>query len=174
MKVPELAADLGQLVAVQGDLPVLAAGIVHVQNPLGMANATGTFSAAFGVEGLAMNQGAAEDVAEIGGPGDLAAGDAAFYSIAGEKAAQEPGVTHVVVPNRKTRSVERRKLEKQRWFKQGQKWRTGCEGRISVLKRRHGLNRCRYKGDLGMRRWVGLGVIGDTLINISCALLPKD
>jgi len=29
---------------------------------------------------------------------------------------------------------------KKRWFKKGQKWRTGCEGRISVLKRRHGWN----------------------------------
>jgi IS5 family transposase len=104
----------------------------------------------------------------------LATGDAAFFSIAGEKAAHELGVNHVSVPNRKTKSAERRKLEKQRWFKQGQKWRTGCEGRISVLKRRHGLNRCRYKGDQGMRRWVGLGVIGDTLINISCALLQKN
>jgi len=83
-------------------------------------------------------------------------------------------VTHVSVPNRKTKSAERRTLEKQRWFKQGQKWRTGCEGRISVLKRRHGLNRRRYKGDHGMRRWVGMGVIADTLINISCALLQKD
>ena len=110
----------------------------------------------------------------LGRAPDLATGDAAFYSNAGEKAAQELGVTHVSVPNRKTKSAERRKLEKQRWFKEGQKWRTGCEGRISVLKRRHGLNRCRYKGDPGMRRWVGLGVIGDTLINISCALLPKD
>jgi transposase, IS5 family len=32
----------------------------------------------------------------------------------------------------------------------GQKWRTGCEGRISVVKRRHGLDRCRYKGYVGM------------------------
>jgi hypothetical protein len=30
-----------------------------------------------------------------------------------------------------------------------------------VVKRRHGLNRCRYKGDAGMKRWVGLGVIAD-------------
>ena len=50
------------------------------------------------------------------------------------------------------------------------KWRTGCEGRISVTKRRHGLNRCRYKGDAGMKRWVGLGVIADNLINIGRAL----
>ena len=39
----------------------------------------------------------------------------------------------------------------------GQKWRTGCEGRISVTKRRHGLNRCRYRGVVGMKHWVGSG-----------------
>ena len=43
-----------------------------------------------------------------------------------------------------------------------------------MIKRRHGLNRSRYKGDDGMKRWVGLGVIGDNLINISQALaMPK-
>jgi IS5 family transposase len=52
------------------------------------------------------------------------------------------------------------------------KWRTGCEGRISLLKRRHGLNRCRYKGTAGMRRWVSLGVIADNLINIANAMVP--
>ena len=56
---------------------------------------------------------------------------------------------------------------KKRWFRNGQKWRTGCEGRISVVKRRHGLDRSRYKGDAGMQRWVGLGVIADNLVNIS-------
>lgn len=53
------------------------------------------------------------------------------------------------------------------------KWRTGCEVRISLLKRRHGLNRCRYKGADGMRRWVGLGVIADNLINIGRALTTR-
>ena len=57
-----------------------------------------------------------------------------------------------------------------RWFRNGQKWRTGCEGRISVIKRRHGLSRCRYKGDAGMKRWVGLGVIADNVINIGHAM----
>jgi transposase, IS5 family len=32
---------------------------------------------------------------------------------------------------------------------------TGAEGRISVVKRRHGLDRFRYKGYIGMNRWVG-------------------
>jgi IS5 family transposase len=96
----------------------------------------------------------------------LVAGDAGFYSARGEKAAHEMGVKRVSVPNRSTKSQERRKLQKTRWFKKGQKWRTGCEGRISVLKRRHGLNRCRYKGDGGMRIWVGLGTICDNLITM--------
>jgi hypothetical protein len=55
-------------------------------------------------------------------------------------------------------------------FRNAQKWRTGSEGRISLLKRRHGLNRCRYKGQPGMQRWVGLGVIADNLINLGRAL----
>jgi len=67
-------------------------------------------------------------------------------------------------------SAERRALEKKRWFRQAQAWRTGCEGRISVLKRRQGLNRCRYRGNDGMKRWVGLGVITDYLINIGRVL----
>jgi IS5 family transposase len=99
----------------------------------------------------------------------LVAGDAAFYSAANEKEAHEKGVKRVCVPNRSTKSAERKREQRKRWFKQGQKWRTGCEGRISVLKRRHGLRRCLYKGDAGMKRWVGLGVIADNLIHMGDA-----
>jgi IS5 family transposase len=102
----------------------------------------------------------------------LLAADAGFYSRENEEAVQQLGVAYVSIPNRSTRSDERRKLQKRRWFKAGQKWRTGCEGRISVLKRRHGLNRCRYRGTAGMRRWVGLGVIADNLVNIGRHLAP--
>lgn len=100
----------------------------------------------------------------------LVAADAGFYSLAQERAVQEKGVRWLAVPNRSTRSAERKKLERSRWFKKAQAWRTGCEGRISVLKRRHGLRRCLYRGSEGMKRWVGLGVIADNLINIGKAL----
>ena len=89
----------------------------------------------------------------------IVAADAGFYSLKNEKIIQGMGVTRVAVPSRSTKSCERRKLQRTRWFRAGQRWRTGCEGRISVLKRRHGLNRCRYRGFEGMQRWVGLGVI---------------
>jgi transposase, IS5 family len=94
------------------------------------------------------------------------AADSGFYTQANEKQLEASGVKRISIPNRKTRSPERRAHQKQRWFKKGQRWRTGCEGRISVLKRRHGLNRCLYRGPEGMQRWVGLGVIADNLINI--------
>jgi IS5 family transposase len=108
--------------------------------------------------------------ARLGCTPRLVAADAAFYSANNEKAAKAKGVKRVCIPNRSTKSAVRKREQKKRWFRNGQKWRTGCEGRISVTKRRHGLNRCRYKGDAGMKRWVGLGVIADNLINISRAL----
>ena len=77
------------------------------------------------------------------------------------------------IPSRSTISKARRREQKKRWFRNGQKWRTGCEGRISVVKRRHGLTRSRYKGANGMQRWVGLGVIADNLINIGNALARR-
>jgi IS5 family transposase len=101
----------------------------------------------------------------------IVAGDAGFYSAQGETKLRDMGVKRVSIPNHSTKSVERRRYQKQRWFRKGQKWRVGCEGRISILKRRHGLRRCRYKGTAGMKRWVGLGVIGDNLINIGRSIV---
>jgi IS5 family transposase len=104
----------------------------------------------------------------------LVTADAAFFSHRNENAARSRGVKRVAIPNRSPhRSAQRTRLEKKRWFRNAQKWRTGCEGRISLLKRRHGLNRCRYKGLPGIKRWVGLGVIADNLINIGHALTPS-
>ena len=107
---------------------------------------------------------------QLGRAPRLVCADAGFFSAKNETAAHAMGVKRVSIPNRSTKSPERKKIHKKRWFRNGQKWRTGSEGRISLLKRRHGLNRCRYKGPLGMKRWVGLGVIGDNLINIGHAL----
>jgi len=104
--------------------------------------------------------------AKLGRAPRLVAGDAAFYSTKNEAAAKAMGVKRVCVPNRSTKSAERKREQKKRWLRNGQRWRTGSEGRISVVKRRHRLNRCRYPGDDGMHRWVGLGVIADNLINI--------
>jgi IS5 family transposase len=104
--------------------------------------------------------------AKLGRVPRLVAADAAFYSGRNEAAAKAMGVKRVCIPNRSSKSSGRKREQKKRWFRNGQKWRTGCEGRISVVKRRHGLDRCRYKTEVGMQRWVGLGVISDNLVNI--------
>jgi len=98
---------------------------------------------------------------------ELVAADAGFFSAANEQQAQAAGVEKVAIPNKQTRSPARWAWQRQRWFKRAQRWRVGCEGRISVLKRRHGLVRCRYKGPVGMERWVGLGVIANNLLAIA-------
>ena len=111
--------------------------------------------------------------AKLGRIPRLVAADAGFYSAKNEAAAKAKGVKRVCIPNRVSKSAARKREQKKRWFRNGQRWRTGCEGRISVSKRRHGLQRCQYRGDDGMRRWVGLGVIADNLINIGRALAAE-
>ena len=96
----------------------------------------------------------------------VVAADAGFYSQANEQAARAMGAHRIAVPNKNTKSAERQRIHRQRWFRRGQKWRTGSEGRISTLKRRHGLRRCLYPGLEGMQRWVGLGVIADNVIQM--------
>jgi len=109
----------------------------------------------------------------FGRPPRMVAAATGFYSLKNERTIQALGVRRVAVPSRSTKSSERRTLQRTRWFRSGQRWRTGCEGRISVLKRRHGLNRCRYRGFEGMQRWVGLGVIADNVIQIGRCLAAR-
>jgi IS5 family transposase len=97
----------------------------------------------------------------FGRPPRMAVADAGFASRKNELAATELGVKQVVLPGASKRSKEK---ERKRWFRRALRWRTGCEGRISALKRRHGLRRCRDRGTAGMERWVGLGVIANNLL----------
>lgn len=108
----------------------------------------------------------------FGHPPELAAGDRGFSSAANERAATARGVRRVILPQLGPRSPARRAYEQQRWFRRGQRWRVGCEGRMSVLKRRHGLQRCLYHGHEGMARWVGLGVIASNLLVIGTSAPP--
>jgi transposase, IS5 family len=105
----------------------------------------------------------------FGSPPQLAAADAGFASAANEKQAQDRGVRRVALPRRGRLSEARRAHQRQGWFRRAMRWRTGCEGRISALKRRHGLARCRYHGLTGMERWVGLGVLANNLLALARA-----
>jgi len=119
-------------------------------------------------------EGLESHIAVVGRAPKLLVADSGFFSAANEKKVIELGVGKVSIPRKGTKSAERLKKQKTRWFKKAQRWRTGCEGRISVLKRRHGLNRCRYKGRSGMERWVGWGIIADNFTNIGCHLVSAE
>ena len=114
-----------------------------------------------------------QHVEQFGHPPEQVAADPGFFSAANESKAEQMGVSRVSIPSHDTKSPARKQRQKQRWFKKLQKWRTGCEGRISVLKRRHGLRRSLYKGQDGIRRWVGLGVIADNIIHIGTHLAEQ-
>ena len=96
-------------------------------------------------------------------PPRLLAGDRGVHTTANERFATTRGVQQVVLPKPGAKSARRLAHEQQRWFRRGRNWRAGIEGRISGLKRRHKLDRCRYHGPEGMERWVGWGVITHNL-----------
>ena len=102
-------------------------------------------------------------VESFGQPPEQASADRGLYSAPNEKFAKDLGVQHVVLPKRGYKSSTRREYESQEWFVAGRKWHAGVEGRISVLKRAHGLGRCLNHGLPGFERWVGWGVIAGNL-----------
>jgi IS5 family transposase len=109
----------------------------------------------------------------FGRPPDQASGDRGLYSPDNETLAEEMGIRRVILPKPGYRSAERKQHEKRSWFRRGRRYHQGVEGRISVLKRRHGLARCRYHGEDGFERWVGWGVIAHNLFVIGTALTAR-
>ena len=96
-----------------------------------------------------------------------ASADRGVHSAENERLAQERGVQHVVLPQPGKRSEARLEHERQAWFWRGRKWHNGVEGRISVLKRCHELDRCRDHNQDGFEKWVGWGVIAANLRTIA-------
>jgi len=89
----------------------------------------------------------------------------------GEKGVEDDlhdlGVRNVVIPRKGKPSAVRRAEEHRPAFRRTIKWRTGCEGRISTLKRGYGWDRTRIDGSEGARIWAGHGVLAHNLIKIS-------
>jgi IS5 family transposase len=84
-----------------------------------------------------------------------------------EDALTELGVRHVVIPRKGKPGKARQAVEHGRAFRRTVKWRTGCEGRISTLKRGYGWDRSRIDGTEGARIWTGHGVLTHNLVKIA-------
>lgn len=78
---------------------------------------------------------------------DLYGSDRGFYSERHVKACRDEGVKIVCIPQRGGKKTSKREAyEKSAAFKQGQRFRAGLEGRISVLFRGRGMKRCLAEG----------------------------
>jgi transposase, IS5 family len=109
----------------------------------------------------------------FGKPPRLVAADRGVYSPENERGCQERGLERVCLPKPGKKSERCREYERQGWFRRGQRFRAGIEGRISVSKRRGFLGPCRDRGEEGFGRWVGWGVICSNLSTIARKMVTR-
>jgi IS5 family transposase len=104
-----------------------------------------------------------QHIVQFGKAPRQASADRGVHSAPNETYATQRGVKRVILPKAGYKSEKRRHHERQPWFRRGRRYHAGIEGRISVLKRKHGLARCLNHGEDGFTRWVGWGIIANNL-----------
>ena len=105
---------------------------------------------------------------------DLYSSDRAFFSAPNIKDCQDEGVKLVCIPQRGGKRTERREAyENSAVFKNGQRFRAGIEGRISVLFRGRGMKRCLAEGRDRFELWVGAAVLANNLMRIAAMLTMR-
>jgi IS5 family transposase len=95
------------------------------------------------------------------------AADRGYWDATIEADLTNAGVTTVVIPRTGKASQARAAIERADTFVEMVKWRTGCEGRISHLKRDWAWRRTRLRGHAGVRIWCGHGVFGHNLLKLT-------
>jgi IS5 family transposase len=93
----------------------------------------------------------------FGHPPNQASRDRGVHSLDTEGVAKENRVQRIILPQSGYKCEERKQHEKQAWYRCGRNWHVGVEGRISVLKRRFGLDRCLDHRKMGFEKWVAAG-----------------
>ncbi len=109
-------------------------------------------------------------IAQFGHPPCQASADRGLYSAQNETYAANHGVKRIILPKTGHKSDARRQYEQQPWFKRGRHFHAGIEGRISVLKNKHQLDRCLDHGADGFDKWVGWGVVANNLTHIAATI----
>jgi IS5 family transposase len=105
---------------------------------------------------------------------DVLAGDRGFHDTAECAKLQERGVMLVAIPQRGgKKTAERERFEKSRPFKRAQAFRSGVEGRISVLFRGRGMKRCLWSGRERFELFVAAAVLANNLMVIAAHLQKR-
>ena len=109
--------------------------------------------------------------ATFGSAPRLYGSDRGFFSEKNLAACERSGVAVVCIPQRGgKKTAEREAYEKSREFKNGQRFRAGIEGRISVLFRGRGMKRCLAEGRERFELLVGAAVFVNNLLIIASLL----
>ncbi|MCF6094529.1 ISNCY family transposase [Microaerobacter geothermalis] len=104
-----------------------------------------------------------EHIRRFGHAPKAVATDRGFGSKKNEIKLTERGVRRVSIPRKGKKSQKRKEEEQQLWFKDLQRYRAAGEAKISLLKRKYGLGRSRYRGLVGSKSWVGFGILTHNL-----------
>jgi IS5 family transposase len=102
---------------------------------------------------------------------ELLAGDRGFHHASDGEKVRRRGVKLVAIPQRGgKRTAEQESFEKSRPFKQAQAFRSGIEGRISVLFRGRGMKRCLWSGRERFELFIAAAVLANNLMVIATRL----
>jgi IS5 family transposase len=105
---------------------------------------------------------------------NLYGGDRGFFSEKNVAACVRGAVTMVCIPQRGgSKTPQRQAFERSPAFKQGQRFRAGIEGRISVLMRGRGMKRCRAEGAERFALFVGAAVLANNLMIIADLMIKR-
>ena len=105
---------------------------------------------------------------------ELYGSDRGFFSEQNLASCKHAGVKLVCIPQRGGKRAPRREAyESSAAFKQGQRFRAGIEGRISVLFRGRGMKRCLGEGRDRFELWVGAAVLANNLMRIAALLIAR-
>ena len=100
--------------------------------------------------------------------------DRGFFSEPNLASCKHAGVKLVCIPQRGGKRTPRREAyESSAAFKNGQRFRAGIEGRISVLFRGRGMKRCLAEGRDRFELWVGAAVLANNLMRIAALLTAQ-
>jgi IS5 family transposase len=100
--------------------------------------------------------------------------DRGFFSERNETVCVHGGVATVSIPQRGgSRTPQRRDYERSAAFTQGQRFRAGIEGRISVLMRGRGMKRCRAEGAERFALFVAAAVLANNLMILGALSIKR-
>jgi len=92
------------------------------------------------------------------------AADRGFFGKQNDIDLEKEGVLRRSLPRKGKKGKKRSEYEKELWFQDLQRFRAAGEAKISLLKRKYGLDRSRYRGFANTKSWVGFGILTHNLV----------